>query len=244
MDYQAAIVLLNQILIPDITDFTCRYYIPDMINYFTMPRKLTTALESQFCKLKTKKQKRNKLWHMFGLLHGPGNNPAIEMRNGTKVWLKCGLYWRRDERPTLERWNWRINYMQVWHRKTKFKELDTYFSIVNDIKRIHQYTCDKQNDRQLCTLTNRAIHRNSRDEPAVLVGHAISIWANHGIIHRPVEHGVAIRMSHGYLQNSIFNFKAFVRKGYFHNEQGAWAVKFNTFRLSWYDNGVLLRTDY
>lgn len=106
IDYFAIKHLLNDIFDMNLADFLILYYIPDILNYFSMPNNVQRRVETQHCKMSVEERgiPYNVMkWKMFECLHGLHDNPALFYSNdSTKFWMKCDFYHRENDLPVNE----------------------------------------------------------------------------------------------------------------------------------------------
>ena len=102
MDYLNVRKLMGHLLNSSLSDFIIFYYIPDVLDYFSIPNSLQNKLEDRYCEYKeTPDEKR---WTMFGKLHGKRDECAMEEKGQfpTKHWKKCGILHRENDLPAVE----------------------------------------------------------------------------------------------------------------------------------------------
>ena len=101
MDYLNVRKLMGHLLNSSLSDFIIFYYIPDVLDYFSIPNSLQNKLEDRYCEYKeTPDEKR---WTMFGKLHGKRDECAMEEKGQfpTKHWKKCGILHRENDLPAV-----------------------------------------------------------------------------------------------------------------------------------------------
>lgn len=232
--------------IDDLVDLLCLHYIPDFIDYFSMPNDIQCTIERRFCKLKNTKKKRNKEWFMFNRRHGPSNWPAIETRTNIKVWLKSGLYYRRNNLPTQMNGYMLLtgHHLLIFHAQKPFVKIDDKIELIKEINAFRYFNFNQNYNK--FKLSNEEIHRPESLGPAVEIEDHTKLWVKNGVLHRTT--GPALIKFNNQIELKL---EMCIRSGFLHSVNDQCAVydsQLNYFQKSeylikkiWYKHGLLHR---
>ena len=153
--------LSHHLPITDVPELIIMYICNDnMIDWFTIPRKIQQRIENQFCATTiTYFAKETRLWNN---LHSCGDIPTIEYNIGSKMWYKNGLLHRYNNLPAIEYYDGE----KVWYKNGQ-RHRD------NDLPAIEHFNGTK------AWYKNGKLHRDN-DQPAIEWVDGTKEWYKNG----------------------------------------------------------------
>ena len=184
MDYlQASNILGHHLHDNDLVRFIIATYIPQLMNFFSLPPHLQAAIEMKFCvdRVLIKNKTDTKL---FGKLHSRLNEPAVCHHNGKDLkWYKCGKLHRDNDLPAIERriGHWWFQHGQLCRYNDK-PEVILFPRYGGPEERYYKKKPDNYLYSNLQCLKHYKLHRDG-DKPAK-VNEDNKEWCQNGKLHR------------------------------------------------------------